>query len=84
MSPTSVEIREGILRALGNVAPEVDPATLENNVSLREQIDLDSMDFLNCVIGVHEELGIDIPEVDYPKLSTLDGFVEYLARRMDS
>jgi acyl carrier protein len=51
----------------------VDPAE-----SLREQLDLDSMDFLNFVIGVHKRLGGEIPEADYPKLASLDGAMAYL------
>lgn len=84
MSQTSEEIRAGIFRALGNVAPEVDPSILRSDVPLRQQVDLDSMDLLNFVIGVHEELGVDIPEIDYPKLTTLDGFVTYLMERLGS
>ena len=50
---------------------------------MREQLDIDSFDFLNVVIGLHEALGVDIPEADYPKLATLDGAIDYLdaARR---
>ena len=76
---THDEIREAVLRALGDVAPEVDPTTLAPDVDLRDQLDIDSMDFLNFVIGIHEELNVDIPEADYPGLQTLDDFVSYLA-----
>jgi acyl carrier protein len=48
-------------------------------VPLREQLDIDSMDFLNFVIALHKELGVGLPEKDYPKLATLDGCVDYLA-----
>ena len=78
---THDEIREAVLRALGDVAPEVDPATLAPDVDLRDQLDIDSMDFLNFVIGIHEELNVDIPEADYPGLQTLDDFVSYLAEK---
>jgi acyl carrier protein len=47
-------------------------------VSFRDQLDIDSMDFLNFVIALHKELRIEIPEVDYPKLATLKGCVEHL------
>jgi acyl carrier protein len=73
------EIRAVVLRVLGEVAPEADLARVDPGVSFREQLDLDSMDFLNFVIGVHHALHVDIPEPDYPKLATLDGCVEYLA-----
>jgi acyl carrier protein len=48
-------------------------------VDLRDQLDIDSMDFLNFVIALHERLGVDVPERDYPQLATFDGCVEYLA-----
>ena len=78
---SDADIREAVVRALRQVAPEVDPATLRPDVSLREQVDLDSMDFLNFVIGLAQSLGVEVPEADYPKLATLDGCVAYLASR---
>ena len=78
---SDADIREAVVRALRQVAPEVDPATLRPDVSLREQVDLDSMDFLNFVIGLAQSLGVEVPEADYPKLATLDGCVTYLASR---
>jgi acyl carrier protein len=80
MSMTTEQLRAAIIRALQSVAPEIDAATLESDVPIREQVDLDSMDFLNFVIAVSEDLGVDIPEIDYPKLATLNSFVEYLTR----
>ena len=78
---SDAELRAAVLGALARIAPEVDPATLRGDASLREQADLDSMDFLNLVIGLSESLGVDVPEVDYPKLATLDGCVAYLGAR---
>ena len=75
------DVRAAILRALHQVAPEVDPASLKPDANLRDQVDLDSMDFLNFVIGLAESLGVQIPEADYPKLATLDGSVAYLMAR---
>jgi len=66
---------------LASIAPEADFSTLAGDEDLRDALDLDSMDFLNFVIALHEQTGIDIPEPDYPKLRTLDGAVSYLARR---
>jgi acyl carrier protein len=74
------EIRSLVLRTLGNIAPEADLSRLKPNVSLRDQLDIDSMDFLNFVISLHEQLHVAIPERDYPKLLTIDGCVAYLAR----
>jgi acyl carrier protein len=74
--------REEILRAVGEslaaVAPEADPATLDPRARLREELDLDSMDFLHFVIGLHRRLGVEVPERDYARLATLDGVVAYL------
>jgi acyl carrier protein len=84
MNTTTEGIRDGIIRALQSVAPEIDAATLDNGLPIREQVDLDSMDFLNFVIAVNEELGVEIPEIDYPKLVTLNSFVEYLTQRSPS
>jgi acyl carrier protein len=75
------EIREVVLRALGNVAPEVDLESLDASKDLRDQIDIDSVDFLNFVIGLHKELGIEIPDADMPKLATLQSCIGYLMSR---
>ena len=74
-------IRATILDTLSSIAPEIDPAGIAPDKPLRDQVDLDSMDFLNVIIRLHEILGIDIPESDYASLATLDGAVDYLARR---
>lgn len=78
------EIRDVIFDALGAIAPEMDPAMIAPERPLREQIDIDSFDFLNFIIRLHETLGIDIPEKDYTELRTLNSAVEYLARRCAS
>ena len=78
---TPVEIRETVIRVLGSIAPEVEPDQITPDVSLREQLDLDSMDFLNFVIGVHKELHVEIPEADYGKLGTLNGCIAYLVAK---
>jgi acyl carrier protein len=80
MSPE--EIRGSVLDCLGSIAPEADLSRLRPAVSFRDQLDLDSMDFLNFVIALHEQLGLEIPERDYPKLSSLNGCVEYLSARI--
>ena len=74
-------LRAVVLRVLGDIAPEADLASLRPDIAFREQLDLDSMDLLNFVVGLHGALGVEIPEADYPKLATLDACVEYLASR---
>jgi acyl carrier protein len=75
------EVRATVVRVLGEIAPEADLARIDPNASLREQLDLDSMDVLNAMIALHQALQVDIPEIDYPKLATLNGAVAYLAHR---
>ena len=75
---TNDDVRAAVLRVLMRIAPETDPAQLKPHLSLREQLDIDSMDFLNFAIGLHEEFHVEVPEADYPKLLTIDGCVNYL------
>jgi acyl carrier protein len=76
---TKDEIREIVLHVLGQIAPEADMSQIKPNRRIRDQLDIDSMDLLNFVVGLHKELQVEIPEADYPKLTTLDGCVDYLA-----
>jgi acyl carrier protein len=77
----AAEIKSLILAILGDIAPEADTAALAGDTDLREALDLDSMDFLNFVVALHDRAGIDVPEADYPHLFTLDGATDYLSRR---
>lgn len=79
MNPT--DIRDTIFRTLRGIAPEVNPAELIADQPLRDQVDLDSMDWLNFVVGLHEALKVDIPEADYRKLYTLEDLVGYLQKK---
>ena len=74
------EIRSIVLRLLGNVAPEADPRTLLPNVSFRDQLDIDSMDLLQFLISLHKAFGVEIPERDYPKMTTVDACVAYIEK----
>jgi acyl carrier protein len=80
MTPATTEshLRETVLRVLGSIAPEADLSQLNPAVTFRDQLDIDSVDFLNFLIAIDEELGIGIPESDYGRLRTLDGCVAYL------
>lgn len=75
---TKEEIRSIVLRILGEIAPEADLNQLKPDVSFRDQLDIDSMDFLNFVIALDEELHVSIPESEYAQLSSLDSSVELL------
>ena len=77
---TADEIKSMICGVLGGVAPEADFNAVAGDEDLREALDLDSMDFLNFVVALHERTGLDIPEVDYPRLRTLDDAIAYFER----
>ncbi len=72
------EIKAAVLRALGAIAPEADLEHLDPDAELREQLDIDSMDFLNFIIALHKQTGAVVPEKDYPRLLTLRGCIDYL------
>jgi acyl carrier protein len=77
-------VRATVLSVLGEIAPEADLGGVRGDLPLREQLDLDSMDMLNFVVGLHTALGIDIPEADYGKLATIDACIAYLQARRTS
>lgn len=68
------------LDVLSSIAPELDTAMLRPDQPLREQVDLDSFDFLNVLIALNERLGVEVPETDYAKVQTLNAMVDYFAR----
>lgn len=74
-------LRDLVLEALAAIAPEADLARLDPREDLRDALEIDSMDLLHFAVGLHERTGIEIPEVDYPKIATLDGCIAYLAQR---
>jgi acyl carrier protein len=76
---TRKKIREGVKTILRRLVPDADIDALAPDASLREQLAADSMDLLNFVVALHDELGVDVPELDYRKIDTLDGCVDYLA-----
>jgi acyl carrier protein len=75
------ELRTAVLAELRRIAPELEEGELKADRPLRDQVDLDSMDWLNFLVALHERLKVEIPESDYARLGTLDQTVEYLATR---
>lgn len=76
------DIRAMVLATLKSVAPELEVEQLRPNRPLRKQVDLDSMDWLNFLLGLHEKLKVEIPEADYGRLVSIDDVVGYVAARV--
>jgi acyl carrier protein len=81
---TTEEARRIVINAMADIAPEIDPDTLDPARNLQRTADLDSMDMLNLMEQIAEQAGIDIPEADTAGLDTLDGLVAYLRNRAPS
>lgn len=77
----TADLRATVLGLVARIAPEVDLAGVPDDADLREEVDLDSIDFLDLMLAIHETLGVDVPEQDYPQCSTLGGLLAYLAAR---
>ena len=76
------ELRAVVIATLKTIAPEVEEGDLRPDRPLRNQVDLDSMDWLNFLIGLHEKLKVDIPEADYARLVTLGDVLDYLQKKL--
>jgi len=76
------QIKNIVFETLSSIAPELEPSEINPDKMLRDQVDLDSMDFLNFIIALHKRLQVDIPEADYAKLTTLNEIVAYLKARL--
>ncbi|MCC6572397.1 MAG: acyl carrier protein [Planctomycetes bacterium] len=76
------EIKQAIISIIGDIAPDEDTSNLKPDVRLREQIDLDSMDFLDIVMELRKQYGVNVPDTDYMQLATLDSCVNYLRPKM--
>ncbi|BBZ62252.1 acyl carrier protein [Mycolicibacterium monacense] len=81
MTKSEQQIRDDVVAVLTRIAPEVEADQLEENEPLREQVDLDSMDWLNFLVGVHKQFDVEIPESDYAKLRTVASIVRYIEER---
>lgn len=71
-----------LAQELRRIAPDVDPAEIDRDADLREQFDIDSMDFLNLVTALNKRFGIPIPDADYPRLASFSGAVAYLVEKL--
>lgn len=78
MAITETQIQDTIFKLLKNIAPESSLEALGKNDDVRETLGIDSYDFLNFMIGLNEEFGVEIPETDYGKLITLNDMTQYI------
>ena len=79
-----MDARQTILDAIERIAPDVDLATLPHDVDFREEAELDSMDFLGVLTAVQEVSGVEVPEIDYAQIITIDQFTDYLSARLQA
>ncbi len=76
-----MELKDQVLQLLQEIAPEIDPARLDLDAPLRDQVDIDSMDFLNFLGRIYEVLGVNVPESDYAQLRNLNDLLRYLQEK---
>ena len=79
---TREAIGQAIIEIIRDIVPDEDCSKLDGDRNLRDQLDLDSMDFLDIVMELRKKYGVEVPEADYPKLATLNTCIEYLAPKL--
>jgi acyl carrier protein len=79
---TGAEIKKAVIDILSDIAPDEDLSDLKEDVPFRDQLELDSMDFLDIVMELRKRYRIQIPEEDYPQLASMKSTVEFLEPRM--
>ena len=76
---TETELRDAVMTSLLDLAPEASPEDIDPAVPVQEQLDIDSMDYLDLLVALATKTGVEIPESDYAQVSTVDDCVRYLA-----
>ena len=79
---TRDDVRQAIVSIISDIAPDEDLSTMKDELTLRDQFDLDSMDFLDIVMELRKRFNLEVPEADYPKLASMASCVEYLFPRL--
>ena len=80
---TADQVKQIVIDIINEIAPDEDTTDLKGDVSLRDQMDLDSMDFLDIVMELRKQHGIEVPEEDYPRLASLDSCADYLTPKFN-
>jgi acyl carrier protein len=81
---TEQEVKDIVIAIINDIAPDEDTSNLDGAVRLREQLDLDSMDFLDIVMELRKRYKVEVPEDEYMQLATLDGCVSYLKPKLEA
>jgi acyl carrier protein len=79
---TREEVGQAIVEIIEDIVPDEDCASLDPDAQLRDQLELDSMDFLDIVMELRKKYGVEVPEADYPQLATLNSCIDYLAPKL--
>ncbi|MGB0742975.1 MAG: acyl carrier protein [Opitutales bacterium] len=80
---TADQVKQIVIDIINEIAPDEDTSDLKSDIALREQMDLDSMDFLDIVMELRKQHGIEVPEADYPQLASLDSCAAYLTPKFN-
>ncbi|MBL4869276.1 MAG: acyl carrier protein [Pseudomonadales bacterium] len=79
---TEEEVRSAVVKIIEDVAPDEDLSEIDDNKALRDQIELDSMDFLDIVMELRKRYSVEVPEAEYPELNSLASCVTYLTPKL--
>ncbi|MDP1900371.1 MAG: acyl carrier protein [Rubrivivax sp.] len=82
MNPDRRALADAVMALLVSIAPEVEPDTLDPTRPLRRQVDLDSMNWLDLMVGLKQRFGVEIPESDYARLVSLNDVLDHLQARL--
>lgn len=81
---TTTDVRQKVLDIIADIALDDDVTTIDDATSLREQLDLDSMDFLDIVMELKKRHKVEVPQEDYPRLATMQSCVDYLSPKFQA
>ncbi|HAV14244.1 MAG TPA: acyl carrier protein [Opitutae bacterium] len=81
---TEDQVKQIVIDIINDIAPDEDTTDLKSEVNLRDQMDLDSMDFLDIVMELRKQHSIEVPEEDYPQLASLDSCAAYLTPKFNA
>jgi acyl carrier protein len=84
LTMTKEDCKKVVLEIIADIAPDEDLSNVKPDVRLRDQLQLDSMDFLDIVMELRKRHGVEVPEADYMQLATLDSSAEYLTPKFNA